>query len=107
MRATHVLIGCELSEAAADLLDEPGVLRDRLWPKSRPSRLSKSAITNDLYSFNVAGAFHTGTITSVTLFYIFSIPRIRRQLAEELSAVVPDATTPEELERLPYLVCVS
>lgn len=100
---------CQISANAADLLDKPDPIPfndhlEDLRLRLKGSGLSKGAITDDLYTFNVAGAFNTGTIVSITLFYILSTASIRQKLSEELSVFARSASPTAELDKLPYLV---
>ncbi|KAK2020743.1 cytochrome P450 [Colletotrichum zoysiae] len=69
--------------------------------------LTREAIIDEMQSFNVAGAFNTGTISSITLFHILSNERVRRRLVCELKAVPQALIRYSTLQKLPYFVSMS
>lgn len=71
--------------------------------------ISDEALVDEAFSLMFAASDTTGNAMTVATFHILRQPEIYTRLKAELATRFPDASQPlplEELESLPYLVCI-
>ena len=86
------------------------IFREVLDSDLPPEEKTIDRLWHDGQTFNIAGAETTSWTLANCTYYLLTNPKILRQLREELKAAVSDGidgTTTSDLEKLPFLVCVS